>query len=125
MRCDLSKTEMEIMQVLWDNGGQMSPRDLLYLFNERGKDWKRQTLHTMLLRMEEKGVIERDRRSVRAACSELEYRHLQSREVVRESFDGSLNRFVAAFAGDSKISPEDVRELEQLIERLKAEGGAE
>lgn len=122
MRCDLSKTEMEIMQVLWDNGGQMSPRDMLDIFNGRGKGWKRQTLNTLLLRMEEKGVVAKNRCSVRATCSELEYRHLLSREMVRESFDGSLNRFVAAFTGNSNISPEDARELEGLIERLKMKG---
>lgn len=122
MRCDLSKTELEILQVLWDNGGEMSPRDIWDIFLSRGKDWKRQTLNTLLLRMEEKGVIEKHWGSVRALCSELEFRHAQCKEMVQDSFNGSLNQFMAAFTGNSKISPEDAKELEELVERLRRKG---
>lgn len=122
MRCDLSKTELEILQVLWDNGGEMSPRDIWDIFLSRGKDWKRQTLNTLLLRMEEKGVIEKHWGSVHALCSELEFRHAQCKEMVQDSFNGSLNQFMAAFTGNSKISPEDAKELEELVERLRRKG---
>ncbi len=122
MRCDLSRTEREIMQVLWDNGGQMSPRDILEIFNGRGREWKRQTLNTLLLRMEEKEVIVKRRSSVQVRCSEFEYRHLQSEELVREFFNGSLNQFVAAFTGNSNISREDAMELDRLIDSLKRKG---
>ena len=122
MRCDLSKTEMEILQVLWDNGGEMAPRDIWDIFLSRGKDWKRQTLNTLLLRMEEKGVIEKHWGSVRVLCSELEFRHAQSEEMVQDSFNGSLHQFMAAFTGNSKISPEDAKELEELVERLRRKG---
>lgn len=122
MRCDLSKTELEILQVLWDNGEEMSPRDIWDIFLSRGKDWKRQTLNTLLLRMEEKGVIEKHWGSVRVLCTELEFRRAQCEEMVRDSFNGSLNQFMAAFTGNSKISPEDAKELEEFVERLKRKG---
>ena len=122
MRYDLSKTELEILQVLWDNGGEMSPRDIWDIFLSRGKDWKRQTLNTLLLRMEEKGVIEKHWGHVCALCSELEFRRGQSEEMVQDSFDGSLNQFMAAFTGNSKISPEDARELEEFVEKLRRKG---
>ncbi len=119
MRCDLSKTELEIMQVLWDGGGEMSPRAIWDIFLDRGRDWKRQTLNTLLLRMEEKGVVEKRWGSVRVLCSELEFKHQQSEEMVRESFNGSLSQFMAAFTGNHRISEADARELEELVERLK------
>ena len=122
MRYDLSKTELEILQVLWDNGGEMSPRDIWDIFLSRGKDWKRQTLNTLLLRMKEKGVIQKQWGSVRALCSELEFRRGQSEEMVQDSFDGSLNQFMAAFTGNNKISPEDARELEEFVEKLRRKG---
>ena len=123
MRCDLSKTEMEIMQVLWDCDGFMIPSDILKLFNSRGKNWKRQTLNTLLKRMEEKEVVARRRGSVQTLCSELEYRHQQSREVVNEYFDGRLDLFVAAYAGKRSISRELSGELEELIDRLMRDEG--
>ena len=96
MPCDLSKTEMEIMQILWSRGGRMPSVAIMDVFIDRGKNWRRQTLNTLLKRMEEKGVIVRTRGSVRALCSELEYRHWQSREIVKEFFAGKLDLFVAA-----------------------------
>ena len=122
MRCDLSRTEMEILQVLWDGGGEMSPRAIWDIFLSRGKDWKRQTLNTLLLRMEEKGVVAKRRGCVRVLCSELEFKHMQSEEMVRDSFNGSLNQFMAAFTGNRSISPEDAQELEELVERLRRKG---
>ena len=118
MPCDLSKTEMEIMQVLWSRGGRMPSMAIMDVFSDRGKNWKRQTLNTLLKRMEEKGVIVRTRGSVRTLCSELEYRHWQSREIVRESFAGKLDLFVAAYMGKENLSPELLKEFAKLMEKM-------
>ena len=118
MPCDLSKTEMEIMQVLWSRGGRMPSMAIMDVFIDRGRNWKRQTLNTLLKRMEEKGVIVRTRGSVRTLCSELEYRHWQSREIVRESFAGKLDLFVAAYMGKESLSPEFLKEFAKLMEKM-------
>ena len=118
MPCDLSKTEMEIMQVLWSRGGRMHSVAIMDVFIDRGKNWRRQTLNTLLKRMEEKGVIVRTRGSVRTLCSELEYRHWQSREIVKESFAGKLDLFVAAYMGKESLSPELLKEFAKLMEKL-------
>ena len=117
MRCDLSKTEMEIMQLLWERGGVVASGGILDYFYARGKSWKRQTLNTLLNRMVDKGVIVRKRGSVRALCSLAEYRHQQSRTVLEESFEGRLELFVAAYLGKADLSPEASRELEELLTR--------
>ena len=118
MPCDLSKTEMEIMQVLWSRGGRMHSVAIMDVFIDRGKNWKRQTLNTLLIRMENKGVIVRIRGSVRALCSELEYRHWQSRKIVEESFAGKLDLFVAAYLGKSDLSPELLKEFTEFTEKV-------
>ena len=118
MRCDLSKTELEIMQVLWSRGGKMPSVAIMDVFIDRGKTWRRQTLNTLLKRMEKKEVIVRTRGSVRTLCSELEYRHLQSREIVEESFAGKLDLFVAAYLGKDSLSPELLEEFTKLMEKM-------
>lgn len=115
---DLSKTEMEIMQVLWSRGGRMPSVAIMDVFMDRGRNWKRQTLNTLLKRMEEKEVIVRTRGSVRTLCSELEYRHWQSREIVEESFAGKLDLFVAAYLGKSELSPELLEEFAKLMKKM-------
>ena len=118
MPCDLSKTEMEIMQVLWSRGGRMPSMAIMDVFIDRGRNWRRQTLNTLLKRMEAKGVIVRTRGSVRALCSELEYRHWQSREIVEEAFAGKLDLFVAAYMGKEILSPELLKEFAKLMEKM-------
>ena len=57
----LADAELEVMRVLWENGGKLSTGDLLDQMKQRGKNWKRQTLNTLLARLEEKGVVNRPR----------------------------------------------------------------
>lgn len=122
MKQDLSNAEMEIMRVIWEFGGAMSPRQIVDVFNERGKDWKRQTVNTLLVRMVSKGVITKRRGLVEARYTEFEFRKLQSRVIVNHDFGGKLERFVAAFTGNASISDEDADELQNLINRLEEKG---
>lgn len=120
MKYDLSKTEAEIMRVLWEYGEQISTRELLDIFNEeKGKNWKRQTLNTLLVRMEEKEVLLKVRGYVKARYTEEEYKQLQSREIVNNIFGGKLSQFVLAFTGKNKITNEETKELERLIDELQ------
>jgi len=115
----LSNTEQEIMNVLWERKGPYTTKELLNFFNERDKDWKRQTLNTLLFRIENKGLIKREGRTVYPICTETEYRQLLSREVLQDMYEGKVSNFILALSGKSKISKEDEAELNRLIEDLK------
>lgn len=65
----LSKTESEIMEKLWTKEGAIKQTQLLDMFNEEGKEWGRQTLNTLLIRLEGRGFVKREKRMVVAACS--------------------------------------------------------
>lgn len=119
MKQELSSAEREIMLVIWEFGGTMSPRQIVEVFNQRGKDWKRQTVNTLLVRMVGKGVISKKRGLVEAKYTEFEYRSKQSRGIVEQDFGGKLAKFVAAFTGNTSIPEEDATELEKLIQRLE------
>ena len=123
MAQDLSKTEMEIMRKIWQDGGEAVPSELLAFFNEKGKNWKQQTLTKMLTRMEEKGMIARKRCLVRAVVSEGEYRKQQSRRIVEEVFDGRLEQFIVAFTGNTEIPEADALILKDLVKRIGRKDG--
>lgn len=118
----LTKTEMDIMEVVWKANRKMAPREILAAFYEKGKMWKRQTLNTLLVRLESKGLIHRERCSVEAACTRQEYMQQQSQVIIDTMYDGKLSCFVAALAGGAKINEQDEEELNRLIERIKNEG---
>lgn len=48
--------------------------------------------------------------------SREEFYARQSEQFVEETFDGSLPAFLAAFTTRKKLSDEEVRQLQQLIE---------
>lgn len=114
----LADAEQEIMQVLWETG-LISTGDLLELMNRQGKKWKRQTLNTLLARLEEKGVVSRERAFVEAKISEKELVQRQTKEILDHFYGGKLKNFFAALVGDASIDDEDVESLNALIDELQ------
>lgn len=114
----LADAEQEVMQVLWETG-LISTGDLLELMNRRGKKWKRQTLNTLLARLEEKGVVSRERAFVEAKISEKELVQRQTKEILDHFYGGKLRNFFAALAGDASLDDEDVESLNALIDELQ------
>ena len=47
---DISDAEMEVMEKLWEQSDGIKQSELLALFKADGKEWKRQTLNTFLVR---------------------------------------------------------------------------
>jgi predicted transcriptional regulator len=45
----------------------------------------------------------------------------QSRQIVKEGFDGSLPRFLTAFTRDKKLTSKEIKELEKLINEHREE----
>ena len=57
---NLTKSEEEIMELLWETDRKMSSKEILDHFNEHcGKDWKKQTLNTFLAKLLQAGFIDR------------------------------------------------------------------
>ena len=80
--CKLAGAEQEVMEALWANGGMLSTSKLLENMNGSGKNWKRQTLNTILARLEEKGCVSRPRAFVKASISKKDLLRLQTREIL-------------------------------------------
>lgn len=115
-RYDVSNTEREILEYLWENNDTVRSRDLLEVFNEKGKKWKPQTLNTMLFRLNEMGLVIRERGTVRAAYTKQEYDSMVANDILETSYAGKLSNFVAALTGGATISDEVYEELKKLIE---------
>lgn len=117
----LSETELEIMEVLWEKKEFCKTHDLLDYFNERGKNWKRQTLNTFFIRLEELGLVIRDRSVVKASGTKADYLRLQSKEILDGLYGGDMGVFCAALIGKTTITEEDRNSLLAMIERWDKE----
>ena len=115
----LADAELEVMRVLWENGGKLSTGDLLDQMKQRGKNWKRQTLNTLLARLEEKGVVNRPRAIVEASMTEKDLKQLQAKAILDNFYGGKLKNFCAALIGDSRLNEEEAASLNAMIDELQ------
>lgn len=117
----MSDAERDVMEVLWTFPEGVNQSMLLEAVNAAGKDWKRQTLNTLVTRLMEKGLVNRENRHVCAVMDKQAYSNLQVEAVVREVYAGKLSNLVLAFAKDKKLTKEDAKELEKLLEAYETE----
>ena len=116
----LGEVESAFAALIWDNEPLTSSR-LVELCGEK-LDWKKSTTYTVLRRLCQKGIFQNENGVVTARVSREEFAERQSREFVDQAFDGSLPKFLAAFTSRARLSPQEVRELEEIIRR-GGEGG--
>lgn len=82
--------------------------------------WKKTTSHTVLKRLCERGLFVNDGGTVTSLISREDYYARHSEQYVEETFGGSLPAFLAAFGSRKKLSDDEIRELEAIIESMRA-----
>ena len=113
---NMSDAEQEVMEKLWDQEASIKQSHLLTLFEEEGKEWKRQTLNTFLSRLEEKGLVKRENRMVEPVYSREQYNFMQMKEAINHMYGGKISNFVAAFAKENGIDQKEAQELIKMLE---------
>ncbi len=118
---DVSETEKEILEYLWENPQGVLSREMLDYFNEeKQKDWKKQTLNTFLLRLAEKGLIEGKAQGVkkvyRAVYDAKEYEAKKAESILHNNYGGSVRNFVMALTGGEKIDKAMADDLRKMLE---------
>ncbi len=121
---NLTKSEEEIMELLWETDRKMSSKEILDHFNEHcGKDWKKQTLNTFLAKLLQAGFIDRiskDRKYLYVPLiTRMEYKQKGAERFIRDSYSGSFMKFVSALSGGEMISKEEAEEIRKLLEENK------
>lgn len=115
----ISDAEQTVLEMLWKCGGEIKQTELLKQLEDSGKEWKRQTLNTLITRLADKGLIVREKRIVKAVFSEREFNNLQMGEIIDQIYSGRLSSFISAFTQERGISEEDANEILALLEQKK------
>lgn len=116
----ITETERSVMEVLWERSEAVATRELLELMEDKGKKWKRQTLNTLLFRLEEKGIVSRTRAYVKAAMSREEILQAQTQEILDEYYGGKPANFLIALVGSGNVTAENAARLDALLEEMKS-----
>lgn len=110
----LGLVESRFADIVWSHT-PISTAELVKLC-ERELGWKRTTTYTVLKKFSDRGIFENQSGSVVTLMSKEEFYGRQSESYVERSFQGSLPGFLAAFTSRRKLSEEEIKKLQQIIE---------
>ncbi|MCR4703374.1 MAG: BlaI/MecI/CopY family transcriptional regulator [Saccharofermentans sp.] len=117
----LFEAEKRLMEIIWQEAPIESGK-LVKLANDN-INWNKSTTYTVLRKLIAKGFVKNEDTVVSVLIPKEEVLISESNQIVKESFSGSLPKFVAAFLGNKQtLSDEDADALMKLInENLKGE----
>ncbi len=115
----LTEAESKLADIIWTNEPVSSPE--LVKLCQAELNWKKSTTYTMLKKLEIKKVFTNNNGIVASLLSQEELYAEQSKQIVKEVFDGSFPRFLAAFTRDKRLSSTEISELQRLIDEHKEE----
>ncbi len=115
----ISSAELEVMNVLWKNGGLMGT-EIVELVSKTNK-WGDKTIRTFINRLVAKKAISVERINGRAfryypAVDEKEYKASATKNFLKKMYDGSLNLMLTGFVNDNKLSKSEIDDLKKILE---------
>lgn len=116
----LSGAQLEIMQIIWKNGGSIMFSELSGELDRREKHWKTNTILTFLSRLAERGMLTVKKQGrlneYVAVMSESQYLAEQTRSFIDNVYGGSAKHLVSALLGQDYLSGNDYAELKAFWE---------
>ncbi len=113
----LGAVEARFADIVWEHAPL--PSGELVKLCEAALKWKKPTTYTVLRKLCTRGLFRNENGIVSAVLTREEFYTRQSHEFVEESFDGSLPAFFAAFTAGKALSPQELDELQAMIDRYK------
>lgn len=122
MQSEPTKSELEILQVLWQAG----PSTVRFV-NEQLNEQKRAVQYTSTLKlmqiMTEKGMLVSDKTNMKhvysAAIEEKKTKGLLLDKFVDAMYNGSSSSLMMQLLGNKKTTKEEIDEIRNLLDRLE------
>jgi BlaI family penicillinase repressor len=121
-----TEAELEILQVLWENGPS-SVRQVNEMLNEGRQKGEKEVGYTTTLKlmqiMVEKGIAKRDTQSrthiYEAQVSEADTQQQLLKRFVDSTFRGSAMKLVVQALGNHQASEEELEQIRALIDEME------
>ena len=114
---ELGAVQERFADIVWENE-PIGSGDLVKVC-EKQLGWKKPTTYTVLRKLCEKGLLQNENGVVTSLISREDFYSDRSRQIVEESFSGSLPAFVAAFVSKKKLTSEEADEIQSLIDAFR------
>ena len=126
-RPEPGSAELEILRVLWDEG-PCTVRQVLEHLRRRSRRPAYTTVQTLLTRLEQKQMVRCDRSGrahvFRARVSRERIVRRRLHDLARLLYDGSAGPLVLHLVRHERLRPEELEELQRLLDTLEREDGA-
>jgi BlaI family penicillinase repressor len=115
-----TKTEMDVLRVLWQNG----PSTVRFV-HDKLNEQKEAVIYTSTLKlmqvMKEKGMLERDETNMKhvynAVLQEDKVKSNLLGRFVDSMFDGSASNLMVALLGTDKTSEDELKKIKEILEK--------
>jgi BlaI family transcriptional regulator, penicillinase repressor len=119
----LTPAEFDIMDAVW-NADKLTVTEIMQKVNEtHNRDLKRATIQVQVGRLEEKGWLEHHEEGNRfiftATVPRSEASASIAYDIGQRVFGGSCVELVKAFFSKSEVSPEEIKQLRELIDKYE------
>lgn len=117
----VSDSELELMKIIWENGGMALYTDIMEKLAQTGRTWQKNTVTTLLSRLVEKGLLKTNkigrRNEYTAIVSEEDYQADQMKCFLDKLYEGNAKGLVSTLIQREMLSPEDYEELKKFWEK--------
>ena len=114
---ELGVVQERFSDIVWDNEPVASGE--LVKICEKELEWKKSTTYTVLRKLCEKGLFKNEDGMVTSLISKEEFYSAKSKQIVEDSYSGSLPAFVAAFISNKKLTAKEADEIQKMIDEFK------
>ena len=111
------ESEYRFCLILWENE-PIKSSELVKLCAEK-LGWKPTTTYTVIKRLSQRGVVRNENSTVTSLISKDEAQAAEIDDMVERTFEGSLPAFIASFTKHSKLSDDEVDEIQEMIDRYR------
>lgn len=117
----LPDAEFEVMKVIWHSEIPIVGNTIVEKLElETQKEWKLQTVHKLLTRLEERGFLQSEKtgkqRFFTPLIAEEDYLQYETQNFVKSHYQGSLLNMVNALYQGNNLEEKDLNELQAWLD---------
>ena len=121
----VSDYELELMKVIWNNGGTALYAEITAALSEKGMNWTKNTIITLLSRLIDKGLLKTSkighRNKYTAIVSADEYQTSQTENFLHKVYEGNAKGLVSTLIQKDLLSAADYEDLKKYWQNLQRE----
>ncbi len=117
----LPEAQLEVMLAIWDEKVPITRNEIQKKLPEN--QWGKTTLNTFLSRLSKNGFLEIEHVGKEYVYTPLitkeDYMEYAGKSFLKNLYDNSIKKFVASVCNNGDMTEEEVKDLQELLDKLK------